>query len=254
MAGEERAGEQCGVGLVGVFGEKLRELRLGERGEQCGCGLAALGVHAEVERAVLFEGETARGVVDLHRGDAEVGEDRVRAADGRQHLREAGEVRAMHGQRFIGEAERPQPRFAFREFDGIDIEPDEPSAGLHGAEQLARMAAVAERAIHDDFAGLRRERFHDLAHHDRAVRAGRRLAAREHPRHVFGVARGIVLLVFFAELPRVPAAVARASLRPLLLAHLGKGNARICASSSAALAFASAGGSPLPMPGRVWPM
>ena len=223
---EEGAGEERGVGLVGVFGEKLRELRLGERREQRGGGLAALGVHPQVERAVLLEGETARGIIDLHRGDAEVGEDGVRAADRREHLGEACEVLAMHDERSTGEAECTQPRFAFREFDGIDIEADEPSARLHRAQQLARMTAVAERAIHDDLAGLRREHFEDLAHHDRAMRARGRLAAGEDLGHVLGVTRGIVLLVFLVELPRVLSAVAHAALGFLLLAHRGKGNAR----------------------------
>ena len=44
-------------------------------------GLAARGVHAHVERSLAREAETARGVVELGRGDAQIQQDSGHLAD-----------------------------------------------------------------------------------------------------------------------------------------------------------------------------
>ena len=68
-------------GLVAVLAERPRDLRLARRGEPGRRRRAARAVHPHVERAVLLEREAALGAVDLHRGDAEVGQDARDAAD-----------------------------------------------------------------------------------------------------------------------------------------------------------------------------
>ena len=60
--------------------------------------LSALRIHPQVERPVVFRGEAARGIVQLHRGNAEIREDDVGAVEpvARQRLRQAGEVAPGH--------------------------------------------------------------------------------------------------------------------------------------------------------------
>jgi hypothetical protein len=74
------------------------------------------------------------------------------------------------------------------------------------------MAAIAQRAINAEFAWLRSKDLHDLADHDRPVRAGRRLAAGDHFGNVFGISLRRMLLVFFREVARILSAVAGATL------------------------------------------
>ena len=69
------------------------------------------------------------------------------------------------------------------------------------------MTAISQRAIDGDVPRTRRERLQDFPHHDRPMRAGRRLAAGEDFLHVVGIAFGLKLLVLLMELPRVSAAI-----------------------------------------------
>jgi hypothetical protein len=73
------------------------------------------------------------------------------------------------------------------------------------------MAAVAERAIHADFARSRSEDFEDFRQHDRPMRAGGGLAGGEDFLDRVGIAGRIVLLVFLLEPARVLAGVTRAA-------------------------------------------
>ena len=77
------------------------------------------------------------------------------------------------------------------------------AAWLQTSQQLLRMAAMPERAIHAHFARPRREDFENLRHHDRAMRSRGRLSGREHFRDCIRVTRGIVLFVFLVEAPRI---------------------------------------------------
>ena len=73
------------------------------------------------------------------------------------------------------------------------------------------MSAVTKRAIHRELSRLRAQDFQDLLHHDRPMRAGRSLSARQNFRDILGVTRGIVLLVFLLETARVFARISDAS-------------------------------------------
>ena len=84
------------------------------------------------------------------------------------------------------------------------------SAGLESGENFLRVAAVAERAIHGDFAGLGREHCQNFRDHDRPVRARGRFAGREDFGDGVGVTLRIALLVFLLEPARVFAGIAHA--------------------------------------------
>ena len=174
----ERTGEQLGVGLVGIFGECRRQFFGGDFGEPVSGGRRAGRVEAQVERAVGFKGEAALGVVDLHRGNAEVGEEGVGAVQPElgQHFRQAGEVGADCGEDVFAPTGGAQAGDGFRLFDGIDVESDEAAARRDTGQQFPGMSAKAEGAIDGEFAGLEREDFENFGHHDGPVRARRRLA------------------------------------------------------------------------------
>src|SRR5438445_5999386 len=84
---------------------------------------------------------------------------------------------------------------------------------LEERQDLARVAAVAERAIHRQFARPVCKDPQDFRDHDRPMRASGGFARGEHLGHRLGVARRIVLFVFLAERARITAAVARTAAR-----------------------------------------
>jgi len=121
------------------------------------------------------------GLVDLRRGDAEVGEDAVDLPDalGRQHGGERREVRVVNGERATAAAgHRRQPLAGQLDVGGVEVRPDHPPARQHALEQQrgVPMARQNMRELNEDTvvradaeagAGqFRRES------HDRAARAG----------------------------------------------------------------------------------
>ena len=150
------------------------------------------------------------GVSSCMEDTPEVRQDAVGAGQpfGGQRLRQAGEVRPARAEHPLAEAERAQPRLGPGQFQRIDIEAEQESARQQARDQLARMAAVAERAVHGRAARARAEDVEDLLDHDRHVGAGRRLPGGQHLRDRLRVLRGRVLLVLLAEpagmLPGIP--------------------------------------------------
>ena len=115
----------------------------------------------------------------------------------------------MCGKNHFIETERPQPRLGFRQFNRILIQAQQFSTGQNAGENFLRVTAIAQRAIHHEFAGLGREHFQNFRNHDGPVRAGGRLAGGENflnRRRVLAV-----LLVFVREPARVFAAVTLAA-------------------------------------------
>ena len=202
------------MGFVGVFAKEVGEFGLGDVGEQGGGGAAAVGVEAEVEGAVELEGEAAVGIVDLHGGDAEVGEDDVSAGmpSAARTCGEAGEVGAANEERFRRKTGGAKAGLGSGKFERVGIEAKEASAGLEGAKEFERMAAVAERGVNGGFARLRGKDFEDFAQADGAMRASGGFAAGDDFLDVGGVALGLVFLVFVGEAARMRAGVANAAL------------------------------------------
>ena len=120
----------------------------------------------------------------------------------------------VRDERLRAEAGRAETRFRARQLERVDVEPDQASAGLHALEDRSRMAAAAERAVDRDVAGCGPQAAQDFLHHDRPVRARRRLAGLEDLLHVRGVPLGVQLLVLVVERARVLARVSRAPLVP----------------------------------------
>ena len=75
-ASHDRARDVAGEALLAERRDDLREVALGGRIDQIGRARAR-AAHAHVERAVVAEREAALGLIELHRGDAEVEQDAV---------------------------------------------------------------------------------------------------------------------------------------------------------------------------------
>src|SRR5881227_441169 len=73
------------------------------------------------------------------------------------------------------------------------------------------MAAVAQRAINGEFACLRSKDFHDLANHDRPMRAGGSFAAGDHFGDVAGITLRRVLFILLRKVSRILSSVPRPS-------------------------------------------
>jgi hypothetical protein len=207
------AGDLRRIGFIGQVLEQVGEVIGRQSGEQFGSRLAAVRVHAHVQGAIEFCGETASRIVELHRGNAEVGEDDVNAGKlciGKD-FGKAGEVGAMSGENIRAKAEGSEASFGFWEFDRIGVEADEATAGLDARQDFLSMAAITERAIDCDFAELWSEDVENFPDHDGAMGAGGCFAGGEDFGDGFGVTLGIVFFVFFLEAARVLAGVARAA-------------------------------------------
>ena len=76
-AADDRAGDRARVPLLAVAAEEERELALLRLVDEVARGELGGRVHPHVERRVGRVGEPALGPVELHRGDAEVEQDRV---------------------------------------------------------------------------------------------------------------------------------------------------------------------------------
>src|SRR5262249_51507908 len=63
---------------VGVY--RVGQLALPRASDQLGCRVARAGIHAHVERFVPLKAETSARRIELHRGDAQIGEGAVHLA------------------------------------------------------------------------------------------------------------------------------------------------------------------------------
>src|SRR5262249_61816790 len=111
-----------------------------------------------VERAIEFRGKAARGIVELHRGNAEISQDHIHVWDIRisEHFWEAGKVCAMGGENIRTKAESAEARLCFGELDRIGVETEEAAAGLNAGQDFLSVTAITERAIDGNLARLRR--------------------------------------------------------------------------------------------------
>ena len=116
--------------------------------------------HAHVERPVAQEGEAARGLVDLHGGDADVEHHAVDAA----HRPTSASMSAKRPSRSV---RRPRigrdQRLARADGRGIAVDGDD--AGIGGVENGARVAAGAEGAVDIDAAVTRLKRIQHFGQH-----------------------------------------------------------------------------------------
>src|SRR5262249_15443815 len=70
----DRPGNAPGETLFAVGVYRVGQLALPRASDQLGCRVARAGIHAHVERFVPLKAETSARRIELHRGDAQIGE------------------------------------------------------------------------------------------------------------------------------------------------------------------------------------
>ncbi len=159
-ASHDRAGDLPRVALLAVAAEDLCELALARLVHELACRELRGRVHAHVERRVGRVREAALGPVELHRRDAEVEQDRVRAA---RRCRRAGSSTTEKSPR-RNRACTPARRLEAVEVRArgrVAVDRDQLAAAAQvGCQQLG-VAAGAEGGVDDGLPGLDRE---ELAH------------------------------------------------------------------------------------------
>jgi hypothetical protein len=122
-------------------------------------------VHAHVERTLGVEAEPARGLVELQRAHAQVQEHAPGRLAG-QAIRDLAEVRVLEAHAIAELAEaRRRPHERVR----ILVEGDQAAVGRIAAQDLARMAAEADRPVDVQTARPHREQLHRFREEDRLV-------------------------------------------------------------------------------------
>ena len=145
----------CACGSSAFSVSRRGERLFAQAREQLRRGLATRRIHPHVERTGLLVAEAAIGIVELHRGHAEVRQDHVAVASP-SAASTCGRPAKLPwcATNVVGaEAGRAQARFRARQLERIDVESDQASAGLHAFQDRLRMPAAAERAVHRDVAG-----------------------------------------------------------------------------------------------------
>ena len=118
--------------------------------------------HAHVERAVALEREAALGLVDLHRGHADIEHDAVETAF-RRELGEIGEFRVMKDEPTTARFDQ-----ILAAGNGVGIAVERNDIGTL-AEDGRGVTTRAEGTVENDFAGLGVKRLQDLREKNRNV-------------------------------------------------------------------------------------
>ena len=219
------------VRLVGVLHEHALDLLARHLREPLGGGDAGRGVEPQVERAVLLVGEAARGIVELHGGDAEIREHEVERADFRRERVDRAEIHRPERPDVLSVALCAQARDRLCRLDGVDVPAVKMPLPRELFEHRVRVPAVAERRVEAALSRLDREHREDLLHHDGDVHARGRVPLRDDMRDLRAVLLRLLLLVLLLEAARILAAVMDAAavrprrLRRFLLPHLKHRNA-----------------------------
>ena len=176
--GDDPLSDAAGEALIAVLAQHASEVldRVGV--QDVSRGHAGRRIHAHVERGVDRIGEAARGLVELHRGDAEVKEDPLHRSDAEigEHLghRVVDGVHERDAIRPCGEA---LPRDL--QGGGVAVESDE-SAGGDGVEDGGAVTAEAEGGVDEDGTGLSesgsKEGNNTVPHHGHVHGTGHRSA------------------------------------------------------------------------------
>ena len=141
--GDDGAREAPRGALLAKVEEDIGEFGLARLGQKVRRGLAA-PFHPHVERRVLAQREAALGLVELHRGDADVERDAVEVVAVRVEVAEAG----LHEFQPVGEFSRE--RGAAADGGRVAVERDH---GCAARQQGAAIAAGAESAVEIEAAG-----------------------------------------------------------------------------------------------------
>ena len=160
-----------------------REVALARLVDEIGGGQVGGAIHAHVERNVGRVREAAVGMVELHRRDAEVEQDRVRLdAVRRQLLEHERELAAQQAR--LEAAVAPLEALEVRPDRRVAVDRDVAAATVQvGGEQL-RVAAGSERAVDDGLARAHREQAaHFLGEDGLVINRSSLQDARQHHQH-----------------------------------------------------------------------
>ena len=169
--GDDRPGDAARLRLLAIMEEDVGDLGFVGAVDEVG-GARPVLAHPHVERPVGLEGEAALGLVELHRGDADIERDavdRVDVAVGKR-LTHPGETLRHKRQALPARGQR----LAIPDRFGIAIESED--AGRPFVEDGLGVSARAERAVDMGLAGGDGERLDDIVDEDGDVRGrgGRR--------------------------------------------------------------------------------
>src|ERR1700752_4028995 len=91
---DDGARDEIGVRFVGKSSKDTSEILSGNSGQQLRGGASLIGIEAEVQGTLLFEGEPARRVIELHGGDAKIGEKGINGcnSDFNENLGQSGKI------------------------------------------------------------------------------------------------------------------------------------------------------------------
>jgi hypothetical protein len=166
--GDDGTCDAAGLGLLAIAVDDVRDDFLGSIVEEVG-GALPFPAHPHVERPVGLEGEAAVGLVELHRGDADIEGhpvDLVNVAGGKR-LAHPGET--LRNKRQAPPARSGQSLAILDRF-GIAIESDD--SGRPFIQDGLAVAAGAERAVDMGLAGGHGESGNHLIEEHRDVRGG----------------------------------------------------------------------------------
>ena len=157
----DSAGDLARIALFAVAREHVAELALGEVGEQVGGGVAPTRIHAHVERSIDGVGEATLGLVDLHRGDAKVEQDRVGfdVLDG-ERTEALDEIALEEPHGHVGM--RGTKRAGTVLDRGVAIDCDVGPTPLHQLGQHRGVSTSAKGAVDDGHTRLHVEQGHDF--------------------------------------------------------------------------------------------
>ena len=136
------------------------EIALGGRVHQIG-GARPVAAHAHVERAVVAEREAALGLIELHRRDAEIEHDAVDRRDGRDCARPCSRSEKRSSTSVSRPCAASTSSSAARDRVAVAVDADDARAAA--AQDRARVAAGAERAVDIDAAVARLQVLEHLA-------------------------------------------------------------------------------------------
>ena len=170
--GSQRAGRDDGTRDAArgpLFAELVQhpaDLLLRCACEPVGGGHTRARVHSHVERTIAHDAESAFGLVELGRRDAEIHQHRIdvaRESGCTDDCTDIAEACVVDRDPWIDAGQLACDRHRLR----IAVDRQHPPVRSDAIEHRPRVPATSERAIDVAATGTRRKRLHDLVEHDR---------------------------------------------------------------------------------------
>ena len=208
---EDGFSDLFGVGFIGVFHQHVDQFVLVQFLETLGGADACGGIQTQVQGTVMLESKAAIGVVDLHGGHAQIGQNEIEFLIG-GHLIQLGEVHSADGQDLGAEAEVGQPLAGLFRLNGVHIGGVHVALTLQLLQHPAGMAAVAQGGVIAHLTGLDLEKIQNFVDHNGDVHTGRGLAVLDDLGHIVLILFGVEFFVLFFIVPGVGTLITHAAL------------------------------------------